>query len=330
MKGVHAMSQLGGSLNLSTFTAQLDREAFGSQSTGPVGLPDDIAGTGASEMETWGQDTYMVARLGLPLGGWSVGGNWLQNGFFDEQGWSVDVSGSLLGRPVSLEYATLLRNAAGVKQSDWSDSDALGVDDDAAYVASVGLLDNASLSLGAKYGQVEPLYAFAISENNGVIGFTGGFAPIRGGDGYLNLPMSLLHPYAEYSAHDINWVDRPLFLDATNVARGWEVNLTLKSLLGMSTPLNIRYYDGDAYCEDYLAWLLAGGDSSGIDKPDKWRDGDAVFVASLTKEVAEDVNFTVLYGRRQVKNVLRPNPDADSDYLADPIQVIRGELSVAF
>ena len=330
MKGVHAVSNLGGDLNLTTFSAQLDREAFGSVSTGPVPLPADIPASGVNERETWGQDTYMVARLDLPLIGWNVGGNWLQNGYFDEKGWSIDASGSIFGRSIAFEYATLLRNAAGVKGDDWSDTDALGIDDDDAYVISAGLLDNASFALSAKYGMVEPLYALAVSENNGVIGFTGGFAPVPGGDGYLNLPMSLLHPYAEYSAHDINWVDRPLFLDATNIARGFEVNLTLKSLLGSDMPLNLRYSDGDAYCEDYLGWILAGGTSSLLDKPAKWRDADAAFVASITKEVAEDVNLTLLYGRREVKNVMRPNPDDESGYLADPIQVIRGELAVAF
>jgi hypothetical protein len=326
LKSVKAMSRLGGNMTLTTLMGQLDREAFTSQTAGPVSSADG---------DTWGQDTYLVGRLSLPLMGFDVGANWLQTGYADEQGWSVDATGSVFGRPVAVEYATMLRSVGGIKEGDWSKSENMGVDDNTALVASVGLIDNASFALSGKYGVVEPLYAFSVSDSSSAVA---GYSPLILGNPIYNLPLSLLHPYAETSAHDINWVDRPLFLDATNVARGWEVNLTLKRLLGSNMPLSIRYYDGDAYCDDYVGWLVMGGEGNAFNPyadadgcaPAKWRDADAALVVSLTKPLCEGIDLTLLYGRREVKNVMRPNPYDDDDYLADPIQVVRGELSVAF
>lgn len=321
LKAVNADFTFGKSLDFMVFGGTVDREAFGSQDSPLVnGLTPDEK----SALDTSGQDNYLLGRLGMPiLKTWNVGANWLQTGFGNEQGWSVDVKGSIFRRPISAEYATITRSVGGVKESDWKADSFLGVNDNAAWVVNVGLIDTRTLTLSGKYGQVDPLYAFSVSDISSQVP---GFAELPGGAPIFNLPLTLLHPYAEVSPHDINWVDRPLFLDPTNVSKGWEANLTLKSLLGSDMPLKLRWYGGQAYNDDYIAWLAVGGTSSGLSAPEKWRTADQAVVVSVTKSLAEDVNFTLLYGRRETKNVLRPVDGT----LRDPIQVVRGELSVAF
>ena len=321
LKAVNGNFKFGKGLDLMVLGASVDREAFGSQSTQSVsGLSPDET----KALDTSGQDNYLLGRLALPvLKTWNVGANWLQTGFGDEQGWSVDVKGSIFRRPISAEFATMLRSVGGVKASDWKADSFMGVNDNTAWVVNVGLVDTRTLALSGKYGQVDPLYAFSVTDDTSKVL---GFAELPGGVPIFNLPLTLLHPYAEVSPHDINWVDRPLFLDPTNVSKGWEANLTLKSLLGSDMPLKLRWYGGQAYNDDYIAWLSVGGTSSGFSKPEKWRTADQAVVVSVTKPLAEDVNFTLLYGRRETKNVMRPIDDT----LRDPIQVVRGELSVAF
>jgi hypothetical protein len=149
----------------------------------------------------------------------------------------------------------------------------------------------------------------------------------------FNLPLSRLHPNAEVDPHDINWVDRPLFLDPTNIARGWHVNVTFPTLLGDNTPLSIAYSAGDGYDPAFLSWLLSGGSNSGVAEPDKWRDADPVWIVKLSRQFSENVSANVIYGRREVDNIMSPQevPIFDEEFAEqDPIQVIRAEVCVAF
>jgi hypothetical protein len=68
----------------------------------------------------------------------------------------------------------------------------------------------------------------------------------------------------------------------------------------------------------------------------KWRDADAIGIVSLTKPLADDVNLTLLYGRREVENVMWPTfgappaPGRQQGSSLKPLQVLRAEVSVAF
>jgi hypothetical protein len=155
----------------------------------------------------------------------------------------------------------------------------------------------------------------------------------------FNLPLSALHPNAEVDPHDINWVDRPLFLDPTNIARGYHVNVTFPELLGKDTPLSVSYMNGDAYNPRYLSWLYLGGSNSLIPEPDKWVDADSVWIVRLGRQFSENLSANILYGRRDADNVLssRKVPvgyDSQTKTFVyaenDPVQVIRAELNVAF
>lgn len=288
-------------------------EPTGWNLTGIAGLFEREAfdGQGADLFGTMGQDGYDAWRLAVPFGGYTtLAVNWLGSGFASETGFSADIAGRIFGFDYSVEYAKLADNAAGLDIQD----------DDTAYVASVDLVDSASVKLNAKYGLVEPYYALCVDPATGTLG--GGWSrvpviigPALGLDTAIwNLPLSALHPYASVAADYVDWVDRPLFLSPSNVAKGWEIMVELPNLLGSNSPLTVRYYDGKAYNPGWI---------DGIPGAPKWRDADRVWTVSLTRNIAENVDWTLLYGRREVENVLSPGS-------ADPLQVLRSEVMVRF
>jgi hypothetical protein len=283
--------------NLTGIGGLFDREAFDGQ--------------GADVFGSIGQDGYHAWRMGIPIGSANtVGVNWLGSGFAGESGWSADLAGKILGFNYSVEYAKMDKNAAGLDIPD----------DDNAYVGSVDLVDTSSVKLNAKYGRVEPFYALS-ADSSGVLGGGWSRLPMLVGltgidPAIWNLPFSALHPYSSVAADYIDWIDRPLFLDPSNVAKGWEVMVKLPNLLGPNSPLTLRYYDGKAYNPDWFTGLST----------DKWRDADPVWTVALTRNIAENVDWTLLYGRREVKHVLQPDPT----YSQDDLQVLRTEIAIRY
>jgi hypothetical protein len=326
----------------------LDREAFWGRTAGALGLPSIEAGAGMYtpaglvNPETSGQDNYNIYSLDWDITDkWSLGGTWLQSGFNKEQGWSVDLAGEAWGLGWYGEYAQLLKWPTG---DDFADNNSNGVQDagevplsdsDNAWLGGLKW-SNPSVSICGEYGQVDAGYA---------VSFAGGgwtaLSPLYSAMGFytdvFTLPLSALHPYAEVNPHDINWVDRPLFLDATNIARGWHAAVTFPNLLGKQTPLSVSYAAGDAYDPLYLAWLGSGGSNSGFASPDKWRDADPIWIVKLSRQFNESVSANLIYGRREVDNVMSPQefPVETVDQTPlfaenDPIQVLRAEVCVAF
>jgi len=301
-----------GSLRVGTLLGMLDNEQFlGATSSFPnpapfVGEPAEING----------QDNINLLYLDWAFAGdWKLGGNWLNSGFNMEQGWSVSLSGPVYGLGLYGEYSKLLKWPNGEDTAGRLDLD----DSDTAWMAGLKW-SNPWVALQGEYGQVDAGYSFA---------FTGGgwdafFGPVFG-EGIFNLPLSALHPRAEIDPHDINWIDRPLFLDPTNIAKGWHVQATFPTLL-KSMPLTVSYASGDAYNPEYLAWLAEGGSNSRLERPDKWMDADPVWWVKLSRQMSDSVTASLLYGRREVDNVIAPVPGEFND----PIQVIRAEVAVQF
>jgi hypothetical protein len=321
----------------------LDREQFWARSTGGLGLPA-LSGLSmySPGVETSGQDNYNLYWLDWAFAGdWKLGTTFLDSGFNQESGWSADLKGTAWGLDWYGEYAQLLSWPTGDDFADWN---ADGVEDpgetpladsDTAWLAGLKW-KSGFVNITGEYGQVDAGYAFAIP-GAGWSAVNPYFASSMGlYSDYLNLPLSRLHPNAEVDPHDINWVDRPLFLDATNIARGWHVNVCFPELLGKDTPLSISYMDGDAYTEEFLGWLGAGGSSSEIAEPDEWRDADAVWTVKLARQFNPNLSANIIYGRREVDNVMSPGTvpaiEDEEDLFAgdDPIQVIRAEVCVAF
>lgn len=322
----------GDSLAWGSIWGMLDREQFYGASTG---LPTTASYDGY-DPQTSGQDNYNLYYLDWALSDdWALGANWLDSGFNQESGWSAGLDGKLYGMDFYGEYAQL---------TDWptgEDKAFTGLDldeSDTAWMAGLRWSGDAVCVTG-EYGEIDAGYAGAFSLG----GWSPGAALVTSAgmygygsfelSGLYNLPLSALHPNAEVDPHDINWIDRPLFLDPTNVAKGWHVNVTFPKLLGPNTPVSVSYVDGDAYDPAYIGWLALGGSQSGLVEPDKWRDGDSVWTVKISRQLSDSVSANLLYGRREVENVMASQYATligDVQVEDDPIQVIRGEVIVAF
>jgi len=335
VKAVRVDWNSGDALSWGAFWGMLDREQFWGRTAGLAGLPAlTPVGSGLADPETSGQDNYNLYYLDWALSDtWCLGANWLDSGLNQEKGWSASLDGKLYGLDFYGEYAQLADWPTGEETAPTG----LDLDEsDNAWMAGLRWSGDAVCVTG-EYGLVDAGYAFA---------FTGGgwsaLHPLVGSMGmytdYFNLPLSALHPNAEVDPHDINWIDRPLFLDPTNIAKGWHVNVTSPKLLGPNTPVSVSYMDGDGYEPRYLSWLSMGGPVSGIPEPDKWTDADSVWVVKVSRQLSDSVSANLLYGRREVDNIMSPQNvpvplvGAQVPYYAedDPIQVIRAEVCVAF
>ena len=324
----------GDSISWGALWGMLDREMFYGGATGAAGLPAEFPNQATwTDPTTSGQDNYNLYYLDWMLSDdWCVGANWLESGFNQEQGWSASLMGELYGLDFYGEYAQLM------EWPDGEDTSPTGLELDESDNAWMGGLrwSTPAVCVTGEYGEIDAGYALALSGGGWSV-----LHPLVGSLGmytdYLNLPLSALHPNAAVDPHDINWIDRPLFLDPTNIARGWHVNVTFPKLLGERTPVSVSYMDGDGYEPRYLNWLSEGGPVSGIPEPDKWRDADSVWVVEVSHQVSDSVCANLLYGRREVDNIMSPQTvpidivgETSVFVENDPIQVIRGEVIVAF
>jgi hypothetical protein len=333
-----------GSVRVGTLLGMLDPDAFLGR-TAPIPIGEDQFGnaigmygvsaeaivSGSAMYEAAGQDNYNLFYVDLGfIPGWSIGGNWLESGFNREQGWSASLTGCVLGLGLYGEFATLTQWPNG---TDYADLNLNGIKDpgegnidesNEAWLAGL-TWKNSWLELTGEYGQVDAGYAFAPA--------LGGWDAVGAG-GYFNLPLSALHPRAEIDPYDINWVDRPLFLDPTNIAKGWHAVLNFPTLLGEGNSLKVSWADGDAYTPEFLGWLFTGATG---DQPDEWRNADPVWTVSVSRRMSDVMTASILYGRREVDNVMSPQvfpvdvvDDTPIFATDDPIQVIRAEVAVQF
>lgn len=333
-----------GNVRVGTLLGMLNADSFLGR-TGPIPIGEDQFGnaigmygvgaeaivSGSRMYEALGQDNYNLFYVDLGfIPGWTIGGNWLQSGFNQEQGWSASLTGCVFGLGLYGEFATLTQWPNG---TDFADLNYNGVKDpdegnlsnsDAAWLAGL-TWQNSWLELTGEYGQVDAGYAFAPA--------FGGWDPSSGA-GFFNLPLSALHPRAEIDPYDINWVDRPLFLDPTNIAKGWHGVLNFPTLLGEGNSLKVSWASGDAYTPEFLGWLFTGATGS---QPRKWRNADSVWTVSFSRRMSDVMTASILYGRRNADNVMSPQlvpvevrDDQDIFATDDPIQVIRAEVAVQF
>jgi len=192
------------------------------------------------------QDTVGYGYLGWGKGDFSVVGTWLGSGYGDQDGWSVGADGKLYGIRLFGEFAKL---TAGVNDQNLSDN--------AGWVVGSDILNNWNgLSLTGKYGRIGR-----------------GFNPV----------FSSLNPYAAHNAYDINWVDRPLYLDPNNVTQGWDAEA--RYAFAKSWLLQGRIYGG-SHQEAGLATMGA----------------DTVWTVGLKKQLTDGVSASAMYGVRGVRN----------------------------
>jgi hypothetical protein len=332
-----------GSIRVGTLLGMLDPDEFvGRTAPIPIGVDQfgnaiGMYGVGAEALvsgsamyEASGQDNYNLFYVDLGfIPGWTIGGNWLESGFNREQGWSASLTGCVFGLGLYGEFAQLTQwpngtDFADLNLNDIKDPGEGDIDENNAWLAGLTWKSN-WLELTGEYGEVEAGYAFAPA--------LGGWDAV-GADGFFNLPLSALHPRAEIDPYDINWVDRPLFLDPTNIVRGWHAILGFPTILGQGNSLKVSYANGDAFTEEFLGWLFTGATG---DKPEEFRDADPVWTVSFSRRVSDIMTASILYGRREADNVMSPQlipvevvDDTDIFSTDDPIQVIRAEVSVQF
>lgn len=319
-----------GALRFGTFLGMLDEEQFLGRT---FSAPDGVDPNTGEPFVVDGQDNINLLYLDWGFHrDWDLGFNWLGSGFAKEQGWSASLTGSFHSLGLYGEYSKLTKWGNG---KDWDDFNDNGIkdpfetpldDSDTAWMAGLKW-GNKWIELCGEYGEVDAGYALSIP----FAGWDAAFGP-----GLFNLPLSALHPRAEIDPHDINWIDRPLFLDPTNIAKGWHVQATFPTLLGAKTPVTVSYAAGDAYNPDYLSWLYDGGSNSDLSAPTKWRDADAVWWIRLSRQLSDAVSTNLVYGRREVDNVMSPQiipvTVGEGEVFAtdDPLQVIRAEVVVQF
>jgi len=341
LKGMRFDWTPGGRMSWGAFLGMLDNEMFYGTTAGAWGIPGyDPLPVGWTDPKTSGQDNYNLYYLNFCLSdNWKFGLNWLDSGLNQEQGWSANMCGKLYGLDLYGEYAQLTQWPTGDDFVDWSsdgvqDPGEVSLDEsDTAWMFGLKWTSPAVVLTG-EYGQVDAGYAFTPAG--------GGWSAIPwlildSDEFTFNLPFSALHPNAEVDPHDINWIDRPLFLDPTNIAKGWHVNVTFPEMFGKKMPVSVSYMSGEAYEPRYLSWLGYGGPTSGIAEPDKWTDADPVWIVKVSKQLAGNVTLNLLYARREADNVLSRQLlpiDSDGETLIyaenDPIQVIRAEFCVPF
>ena len=323
----------GDRLRIGTLLGMLDDEQFLGR-TAPI--PQGVDANGEA-LPTDGQDNINLFYLDWKFAGdWTLGGNYLNSGFNRENGYSVSLNGTLFGLGLYGEWSKLTDWPTGDDFADF-DGDSIQTSDeaslsdsDSAWLAGLNYC-NPWITLNGEYGQVDAGYSFALTDG----GWDAFFGP-----GVFNLPLSALHPRAEVDPYYINWVDRPLFLDPTNIARGWHLQATFPTLLGESNSLTVSYATGDAYNPDYLAWLFNGGSTQDpvVVSPDRWRNADPVWWVKLSRQLSTAVSANLVYGHRAVDNVLSPQTvpvafDEDQNPIFatnDAIQVIRAEVVVQF
>jgi hypothetical protein len=362
VKGVKLDWNKDKQVSFGAYFGMLDREQFFGRSAGALGLPkltpalfasSAIYGGGGmytaiGEPKTEGQDNLNLYYAGIKLGkSWDIGLNWLASGFNKEEGWSADLTGKGFGLGWYGEFAQLRKWPTGMKFFD-ADGDTIRDNNEVsleqagrnAWLGGVKW-DSSWVSLTGEYGRLDPGYAFS----PGGSGFSQ-IGPFSGGSDFFtfNLPLSALHPLAEVSPYDINWVDRPMFLDPTNIAKGWHVVAGFPKLLGKDTGLCVSYAGGKAFNPEFLSWIALNSMTApgfGIPKPGKWVDADTVWTVKLSHQLSTNVTARLLYGRRNADKVLSKQQVpvittstggviVNHFAINDAIQVLRAELSVGF
>ncbi len=95
----------------------------------------------------------------------------------------------------------------------------------------------------------------------------------------------------------------------------------------------MSYATGDAFTPEFLSWLFAGATGA---KPEEFRDADTFWTVSLSRRMSDSVTASLLYGRRDVDNVMSPRiipvQTTPTTVFADqdPIQVLRAQVAVQF
>lgn len=212
-------------------------------------------------------DALGFTYLGWKSDNFSVTGEYLISGIGDERGWGVNAKANVFGVGIFGEYAEMIHQPSGATTS------AVG------WVVGADLMkDWNNLDVSASYGMLDH-------------GFNPGF--------------SQLSPYSSINAYDIDWLDRPLFLNPQNVAKGQEI--TAKWQINDGLSLKGRVYWGN---------------------PFGYVHADAVYGATLAQSLGNGVTASLSYYLRQLdmEFFTGVSPSLIPDQ-KQTVKLLRGELS---
>ncbi|MFP3903990.1 MAG: hypothetical protein ACLFWB_07090, partial [Armatimonadota bacterium] len=227
-------------------------------------------------------DGYVAARLSYDTSRGAFGVNYLGTGFDDERGFSVDYTGSIFGRALALEAATLTQQATGVEEMSGACGD---VKDASAYMANLELLKGGNWALNGYYSRSDATYNPYYSVVNPYYETYASNAGAWPNDNVAGIPWE-------------RWLRNPLAMPNLEVLGG-----TLDITLG-STPFTLSYYDLDT-TSSYSRTCGNSPDSSWWDSNPYYHgyrgmdpQYDTLYGISTTQELADGVNATFTYARQ--------------------------------
>jgi len=215
--------------------------------------------------ESFRADTYSSARIAYSGSSFSIGGQYLINGYIQEKGWSADLAANIWNGDIRFEWGQLLRDRGG----RWTDE--FRHNEPTAWMASADIWRGSNWKLT-------------------------GFASST--DAEYDVFYSSINPYYEHIARQgagvpwEKWLRNPLAMPNTQVLGG-----SLDFQLG-KLPFKVVYYDlEDRGSSDSSWWYhnsaaVAGG-WSGVEVP-----YDALMAASLGLPLTDGVNATLTYARQ--------------------------------
>ncbi|MFQ6098623.1 MAG: S-layer homology domain-containing protein [Armatimonadota bacterium] len=124
-----------------------------------------------------GHDGFASARLSYDWDNWTLGVSYLITGLGEEDGWGIDLSGSIDGHEIQIEFAQELENALGLSGADflpvpggpafYSSGSPADLDGEpTSFYASVGIYDSDCWSMTGYYSRTEAGYDIYYSAIN--------------------------------------------------------------------------------------------------------------------------------------------------------------------
>ncbi|MGD8237902.1 MAG: S-layer homology domain-containing protein [Armatimonadota bacterium] len=287
-----SLSQQHGDVALSAFFGMASsgelNEALEATVADPTGIGD------LTRRHLLHNDGFASARIQWDVcDDWSIGGNWLATGLGEEDGWSVDVEGTLLDRRLVAEYARLGEDAFGYTEGDdWQQG------------PSTTWHWNGPTSSPAQPDAVSVSYELW---NEGCVNFTGYWSKVDFG---FDPFYSAVNPYYELLQPRLTldttvrtppwfntgyawerWLDNPVAAHNLEALGGYAsfdvgecpVELAYHRLLNRDVPMN------------YLGQFAFGGTGNSDPEPVY----DRLWSARVSTELTPGVNATFTYAHQE-------------------------------
>ena len=197
-------------------------------------------------------DGWDYGYLGYRTPTYSLKGAYMGSGYANQIGWTLN--GDVHANQVSFladtpfEQARLFGEYAGLTKDVYGNS----VSNSKGWLIGGDLMkDWHGVSLTAKYGALDRNYTPYLSN---------------------------LYPYSSVSSVNIDWADRPLFLDPNNIKQGWEADV--KYNFADTWAMNLRAYGGDCF-------TASGATVSA---------GPPILSVTLSKDLGDGISAALSYG----------------------------------